>query len=206
VAEASEFERELRALEVALRQLETEYNMYFSGQLPRPPLATRTRVERLFRAFDRAYIQSYADRFRLASLQNRFTTFVELWDRGLRAREEGRPGPFARPPEKEAPPPAPAAEEPPPRPAGADGVLRVETLSDPAQEREKLIALYDSLIEARRATGNDEPFPFHRFAQMVKTQVTKLHEAGSEDVSFRVAVKDGKVAFSARGLKGAKKA
>jgi len=205
VADSSDFERDLRVLEAALRQLETEYNMYFSGQLPRPPIATRTRVERLFRVFDRAYIQSYVDRFRLTSLQSRFSTFVDLWDRGLRAREEGRPGPFARAPREETPAPAPPDEEAPPPPASADRVVCVATLHDPAREREKLIALYDSLIEARRATGNDEPFPFHRFAQMVKTQVTKLHETGSEDVAFRVAVKNGKVAFSARGLKGAKK-
>ena len=55
------------------------------------------------------------------------------------------------------------------------------------------IALYESLVEARRSTGNEEPFPFHRFAQMVKAQVTKLQEGGNQEVAFRVAVKDNKV-------------
>ena len=27
-------------------------------------------------------------------MQARYATFADLWDRGLRAREEGRPGPF----------------------------------------------------------------------------------------------------------------
>jgi len=36
----------------------------------------------------------------------------------------------------------------------------------------------------------------------VKNQVKKLRDAGSPEVAFRVAVKDGKVNFTARGLKG----
>ena len=41
--------------------------------------------------------------------------------------------------------------------------------------------------------------PFHKFADLVKTQVDSLKEKGSAEVAFRVAVKDGKVAFTARG-------
>jgi hypothetical protein len=195
VAEQNDLERDLRQLEASLRKLETEYTMYFAGTLPRPPVETRARVERLLRRYDRAYIQSYADRFRLTTLQSRFSSFCDLWDRAMRAREEGRPGPFSRAPRQEdGPPAAPAAP--------ADRVLCVATVSNPAQEREKVLALYESLVEARRAAGNEEAFPFHRFAQMIDAQVTKLREAGSREVAFRVSVKDNKVAFTARGLKG----
>ena len=41
-------------------------------------------------------LQNYGDRFRLTTLQSRFSAFIDLWDRGLRAREEGRPWPFAQ--------------------------------------------------------------------------------------------------------------
>lgn len=200
MADQSDLERDLRQLEANLRKLETEYNMYFAGSLPRPPLETRARVERLLRRYDRAYIQSYADRFRLSTLQARFSSFADLWDRGIRAREEGRPGPFYRPP-REEPEEAPA----PVAPASATGdrVFCVATLSDPAAERDKLLALYESLIEARRATGSDEVFPFHRFAQVVKVQVEKFHESGTDQVAFRVALKDNKVTFTARGVKAA---
>lgn len=190
-----DLERDLRTLETNLRQLEIEYNAFFGGHLPRPPLETRARVERLFKRYDRAYVQSYADRFRLTTLQARFTTLTDLWDRGIRAREEGRPGPFSRPPREEAPPPAA------PAPANADRVLCVASLTDPAAEREKLLSLYESLVEARKSTGNEDPFPFHRFAQMVQTQVKKLHASGSDEVAFRVGIKDNKVTFTARGGK-----
>src|SRR5919199_5930661 len=90
-------DRDLTRLETELRQLEAEYNMYFSGRLPKPPWETRNRVAALVKQYDRAYIQNYGDRFRFNTLQSRFASFIDLWDRGLRAREEGRPGPFAAP-------------------------------------------------------------------------------------------------------------
>ncbi len=61
--------------------------------------------------------------------------------------------------------------------------------------------LYDNLAQARKEAGQ-EAIPFHKFADLVKTQVNSLKEKGSPEVAFRVAVKDGKVAFTARGLKG----
>ena len=60
----------------------------------------------------------------------------------------------------------------------------------------------DSLAEARCESG-EEAVPFHKFADLIKTQVAGLKEKGSPEVAFRVAVKDGKVNFTARALKGA---
>ena len=96
--EPTEIQRDLQALESDLKKLEAEYNMFFSGRAPRPPWETRKRVEALVRRWDRDHIETAGDRFRFQTLQARFQKFVELWDRGLRAREEGRPGPFAQPP------------------------------------------------------------------------------------------------------------
>jgi hypothetical protein len=193
VAEPTEIERGLHMLEAELKRLEAEYNMFFAGRLPRPPWETRNRVDAIVKQFDRAYIQNYGDRFRFATLQSRYATFLDLWDRGLRAREEGRPGPFAHK--------RPAAEpEKPKKPA--DKILHVAAFRDPMKEMDKLHALYESLIEARREVG-EEAVPFHKFADLVKSQVKKLKTTGAE-VAFRVAVKDGKVNFTARAMKGAK--
>jgi len=192
MAELSEIQRDLQTLAAGLKQLEAEYNMFFSGRLPRPPWETRGRVEALIKRWDRGYIQSAADRFQFETLQRRFQTFVDLWDRGLRAREEGRPGPFAQPPPKTAPP---KPTEP------QSTVLHVAAFRDPMREMDKLHSLYDSLMEARRQNGEDV-VPFHRFAALVKDQVTKLRDAGNPEVAFRVAVRDGKVNFTVRGSKG----
>jgi hypothetical protein len=186
----SDTERDLQRLETALKQLEAEYNMFFAGRLPKPPWETRSRVEALVKQYDRAYIQNYGDRFRFTTLQSRYASLVELWDRGLRARDEGRPGPFVKP----------KAEVKPDRQPQGPRVLRVSSFKDPMQEMDKLHDLYESLVEARRAVGEDA-VPFHKFAELVKGQVQKLTASGSSEVAFRVAVKDGKVNFTARGLK-----
>jgi hypothetical protein len=167
--------------------------MYFAGRLPKPPWETRSRVEALVKQYDRAHIPNYGDRFRFSTLQARYATFVDLWDRGLRAREEGRPGPFAQR----------RVEKEPEVQRAADRILHVAAFHDPVREIDKLTELYESLIEARRETGA-EAVPFHKFADLVKTQVQKLRQSGSPEVAFRVAVRDGKVSFTARALQGVK--
>jgi hypothetical protein len=195
VAETSELDRDLRLLESDLRKLEGEYNMYFAGRLPRPPWETRSRVEASIKRLDRSYIKNFGDRYRFTSLQSRFAAFVDLWDRGLRAREEGRPGPFQH---RIAEPKKPAKPAKP-----ADKILFVTAFKDPMKEMDKLHDLYATLRDARSEMG-EENVPFHKFAELVKGQVAKLKKDGVPEVAFRVAVKDGKLNFTARGLKGSK--
>jgi hypothetical protein len=194
VAEPTPVERDLQRLETELRRLEAEYNMFFAGRLPKPPWETRSRVDALVKQYDRSHIQNYGDRFRFLSLQSRYAAFVDLWDRGLRAREEGRAGPFVH---KRKEKPAEAKKE------AGDRILHVTAFKNPVQEEDKLHDLYESLVEARRSIGEDA-LPFHKFADLVRNQVKKLRESGSPEVAFRVAVKDGKVNFTARALKGTK--
>jgi hypothetical protein len=185
-------DKDLTRLEAELKQLEAEYNMFFAGRLPKPPWETRARVAAIVKQYDRAYIANTGDRFRFHTLQSRYAAFIDLWDRGQRAREEGRSGPFPaqRPkePEKKGP---------------EDRILHVASFHDPVREIDKLTDLYESLAEARREVG-EEQVPFHKFAELVKGQVKKLRDSGTPEVAFRVAVKNGKVNFTARALKGAK--
>jgi hypothetical protein len=188
----NEIETSLNRLEAELKRLEAEYNMFFAGRLPKPPWETRSRVDHLVKGLERGHIQNFGDRFRLSTLQARYSAFIDLWDRGLRAREEGRPGPFAHL----------KADKPSQEKPLEDRVLFVAAFHDPATETDKLRDLYDSLADARRQVGHDS-VPFHQFAELVKTQVEKLKASGSTEVAFRVAMKDGKVNFTARALHGA---
>ena len=189
-SQPSEVERDLQKLETGLKNLEAQYNMYFSGRLPKPPWETRSAVEALVKRYDRGFIQNYGDRFRFQTLQSRWQTLVDLWDKGLRAREEGRPGPFAQKPrDVEVPKKGPE-----------DRILGVAAFNNVARQQDKLHELYESLAEARHEVGR-EPVPFHKFAELVKSQVKKLGDNNSE-VAFRVAIKDGKVSFTARAMKG----
>jgi hypothetical protein len=185
----TDFDRDVDRLEGELKRLEAEYNMFFAGRAPKPPVETRSRVAAMVRRLDGLRLQNTAQRFRFDTLQSRFTALVDLWDRGQRAREEGRPGPFRRP----------AAAE---RPHAQDvtRVLYVAAMHDPSREREKLDDLYESVAAARREAGAP-PVPFDRFAALVRKQVAKMHASGSPEVAFRVALEDGKVTLTARSLK-----
>ena len=178
-------------LEAELKRLEAEYHMFFAGRSPRPPLEARGRVEALVKRLDRMRLTSIGERFRFTTLQSRYATFVDLWDRGLRAREEGRAGPF--------PAPSPSVEK---SQRAGDRVLAIAALNEPMREMKKVQDLYESVAEARREAGEDT-IPFHKFAELIKTQVSAFREKGSGEVAFRVAVKNGKVAFTARATRGA---
>ena len=189
---ASDIDKNLIRLEGELKRLEAEYNMFFAGRLPRPPWETRSRVDNLFKTVERGHIHNFGDRFRFSTLQARYAAFIDLWDRGLRAREEGRPGPFTHlKPDK--------SEESKP---GSDRVCFVAAFRDPVNEIDKLHDLYDALADARRQIGQ-ESVPFHKFADLVRTQVEKMRADGIGEVAFRVAMKEGKVNFTARALRGA---
>ena len=182
-------------LERDLKRLEGEYQMFFAGRLPRPPWETRSRVDALVTRLDRSPPTNYGERFRFSSLQARFRAFIDLWDRGLRAREEGRAGPFA------ARPPV-LVDEPRSSPSESR-VLAVATFSDPTLETDKLNSLFDGVISARREVGQDV-IPFERFAALISKQVGAFRAKGCDEVAFRVGVKDGKVSLTARAAHGDK--
>jgi hypothetical protein len=192
---ASPLDAEFGTLEAELRKLESEYNMFFAGQLPRPPWETRAAFSSAIKRLERRVHTegAYAERFRFQTIQARFATFVDLWDRGLRAREEGRQGPFASPRRRD-----PDAS-PPPR----DRIVSVMLLAEPMKELDKLRELYDRVTEVRRELGKAQ-VPFHKFAGLIRDQVKSIQERGAPEVAFRLAVRGGKLSLAVRGLKGVK--
>jgi hypothetical protein len=193
----------MKMLEAAIRRLEAEYNMFFAGRLPRLPWETRKHVEALVKRYDRLSSKNTAERFRFDTLQARFATFCELWEKQLRAKEEGRAigGRPRKAAEKASPPlAAAAAARAAEKKADHEGLVHESTLRDPAKEPDRVKELYHQLAEARSKTGEAQ-IPFHRFADVVRAQVAKLGSDGAE-VNFRVAVKKGKVTLSATKAEG----
>jgi hypothetical protein len=190
----SEFDRQLRELEAEIKKLEVEYNLFFAGRLPKLPWETRARVEALIKRYDRLQIQNTAERFRFQGMQSRFSAFCELWERTLKAREGTRPGVRGR--SAAEPPPRPPRDLPPEAAAPPSPGPVVTSLRDPAAESDKVRALYETLREARRQSGETE-VPFERFQEVVRAQVSKLGRDGGA-VVFKVSTKDGRVAFTAK--------
>ena len=87
------------------------------------------------------------------------------------------------------------------RRAEEDRILFVAAFKDPLKEMDKLHELYETLRDAREQLG-EQNVPFHKFTELVKSQVDELKKDGAPEVAFRVSVKNGKLNFTARGLKG----
>ena len=197
----TEFSRQLQVLEQEIKKLEIEYQNFFLGRTPKLPWETRSRIENTIKQYDRLQIQNTAERFRFQGLQMKFSAFCELWERNLKQRELGRPGPQRpRISDSGSSPAAPpvsrrdAAAAPPPPAAG--GRPSWVSRRDPEAEADKVRALYDQFSELRRKKGEPE-VPYERFQGVVQAQVSKLGRDGA-DVTFRVGEKDGRVTFTAK--------
>ena len=197
----SEFDRHLRELEAEIKRLEVEYNLFFAGRLAKLPWDTRARVEALVKRYDRMPIQNTAERFRFQGLQSRFSAFCELWERNLKSREGGRPGPRGRSAyaEPSSPPRTPAVDRPPATEPGEARPVQM-SLRDPDAEADKVRTLHEQLNAARRQAGEGE-VSFERFEAVVRAQVSKLGPDG-DGVAFKVSVKDGRVSFTAKPKTG----
>jgi hypothetical protein len=202
----SEFERRLQELDGEIKRLELEYMQFQTGRLAKLPWDSRKRVETLVKQYDRMHIQNTAERFRFEGLQSRFAAFCERWERDLKMRELGRPGPSGRsvggPSSGSTPAAKVAARDRAAAAADAGGPARPEVvaLRDPEAQAEKVRELYEKLSEARRQTG-DADVPFERFREVVRAQVSKHAKEGVE-VAFRVGVQDGRVVFTAKPKTG----
>jgi hypothetical protein len=93
---AVSFDRDLNDLDRGITALRIEYERFFGGELRRPPVPGRRTLEETLRRLGNAEIEKAAERFRLQTLQSRYSAFAELWDKRMQAREEGRTGPIRR--------------------------------------------------------------------------------------------------------------
>ena len=136
MAELTDVQRDLQTLEAELKRLEAEYNMFFSGRLPRPPWETRGRVEALVKRCDRGYIRTPA----IASASRRCSRGSRRSSTcGIAACARAKKGARARSRSRRR-------ERRPKKPdAGGAQVLHVTAFRDPMREMDKLHALYDSL-------------------------------------------------------------
>ena len=192
---------DLDILERSFRQLQIEWEKFFGGVEKKPPTDLRTRVEALIKRYAYAEIRNNTERFRYQTLAARYATFNELWNKRVRAIEEGRPmgihGVYERrvaPPPVHAPPP-PAARGGP----SGSGEVRVK---DPAGDAAAVRSLFDRFLEARKATGEAAPVKFESFQKIISQQAARiLSEKGAQAVDFRLETKDGKVSLKAKPVK-----
>ncbi|HWC78063.1 MAG TPA: MXAN_5187 C-terminal domain-containing protein [Blastocatellia bacterium] len=176
---------ELDKLEVEMRRLKIEYDIYFNGGTLKPPLDTKGRVETTIKRLYDTRGMSFGQRFRYNSLVARYNVMRELWRRQTQGREE-----IGRPPTAEA---QTAARLP-------NLVVRCH---DPNREPEKVTELYEHLIAAKRECGERigglSLEVFKRFMTSRSDQIRK--SLASDEIDFVVGIDNGRVKFAARAPK-----
>ena len=134
-----------------------------------------------------------AARFRFNTLQSRFQTLHRsVGPRSAGAR--GRPSRSVRATSR------PPTEEKPKRRAGSHPAR--DDVQRSVRRRWTSCTSCTTAWRRRGARSGEDAIPFHKFADLIKTQVSAFKEKGTPEVAFRVAVKHGKVAFTARAMKG----
>jgi hypothetical protein len=193
---------DLDGLEQSIRRLQVEWEKFFGGVEKKPPTDLAKRVENLIRRYLGEEFRSSGDRFRYQSLAARYNTFNELWNKKLRAREEGRPlgihGTQAehRAMERQAA----LSQSPPPAPSKPQvGGVRV---TSPVGNEAAVRALFDRFVEARKTTGETAPVRYENFQKIIAQQASRiLAEKGAQAVDFRLETKDGKVSLKAKPIR-----
>jgi hypothetical protein len=164
-----------------IEQMNLEYEKYFNGGLPVPPAPMRSRVEAQLKQLRNVQGMNAVERFRMSSLEARFTSFSELYNRRLREKEEGRRPRAATP------------TRPVPRHDATQGITFGRELDPDALE-----ALFAGL---HRNNPTPPRFDLDSFGNYLRGQLAAIQQrTGCTEVQFRVATEDGKLKLKARPL------
>jgi hypothetical protein len=199
-------EGDLDQLETMLRLLQIEWEKFFGGVEKKPPNELRGRVEAIVKRYAYTEIRNNTERFRYQALSSRFNTFNELWNKRMRAIEEGRPvglhGRAAIAAAATAGGLSAAAAAAPARPSaapGAGGEFRVRS----AEKDESAVrALYEKFLQARQQAGEKGTVKFDNFQKLISQQASRIMaDKGAQAVDFRLETKEGKVSLKAKVVK-----
>ncbi|HRC86136.1 MAG TPA: MXAN_5187 C-terminal domain-containing protein [Thermoanaerobaculia bacterium] len=164
-----------------LEELRIEFERYFNGASPIPPLELRDRIGRILRLLRERRGGTAVDHFRLSQLEARYNSYVELYNRRLRDREEGR-----------VPRPIPIS---PSRPH-FDAEQGVVLGDSPAPEA--VAALYQALHHS----GDGVRFNLESFGRYLASQLAAIREkTGCQEVQFRLVREDGQTKLRARPVR-----
>lgn len=193
-------DEDLTQLEKELRQLQIEYETYFSGGRKRPPGETEWRVKNLIKRMSEMGSKlKYAQTFRFNNLAARYAKFSEIWRQRAKRVEAGHTAysysKVAR--ELEQQRLEEARREHEARLLG--GGARV-AFSDPLREAEKVQSLYRSMVQAKQTAGEKADVNFEQFHKFVRKKTDQLKkQLGCRQVEYSVSVENGQVKLKAKG-------
>jgi len=216
--ETNPIEEALSKIEVGIRQLKIQQDMFLSGHLPRQPFEARKEIETLIESLKRVHFQRFADRFRYNMLTSKYQTMCELYGKMLRAKEEGRTRPgvpgFIAPATRRSthvtPPPGLAsaarrrsADTAAPGPPAAPFVI-----GDSGPEDRVTRMFYDRFVQASRETSSGtKVVPYETFRSQIQAKTEAVRrKSGCSAVAYEVEVKEGRVVLKSKPAEVVRKA
>ena len=178
-------DEQISQLEDNLRRLKIEYDIYFNGASPRPPSDTHWRVDTLVKRLSDGSHLTFAQRFRFTGLAQRYALYNQMWQRGVRSKEEGprRTAAALRDEKKRAP------------------AFQIQW-KDPSSEPDKVDQLYEALVAAKKKLGENTDGiaqdAFKRFVQQKTDQLKR--DFHCQQVEYVVEVEEGQVKLRAKGV------
>ena len=191
IIEKVTWEREFSVLNEAIRRLNAEYDAFLFGSVVKPPTESRRHVEEMFRRLTMSPSESAAERYQLSSLQGRFYSLCERWERLQAEKEAGRrPGIYSG----FSSSPADASSERPN--AGRPGSVETDRTVGAPRDRE----LFERYVAARRSRGEDvSGLGIEAFQARLAEERGKLRERlGTDEVEFDVVERDGRIKLVAK--------
>ncbi len=179
----SQIEEDIRRLEVGIRQLKVQYDMFFAGGLKRQPVELRWQLEKIIKRYSEKPLRNYAHRFKFNALIGRFNSFNERWSKAVRSMEEGDH-----------------------RHAGLldafairERLLARARVGGDGEDDQELRRLHRCYVEAAARHGGKEPPPYETFVRGVRAKTQKLRDqSGCAEIELRVVLRDDKVQLKAR--------
>jgi len=173
------FEEDMALLIQKMKQLETEYEQWFSGALITPPWQTQKIVDKIIKSYGRNPPQSLTERSVFMMHQAKYNSYAEMWARRMRLKEEGRlvTGKETR----------------------ARKVPQADKPSESGQDEFRKV--FDSYVAAKQQAGEStKTLTYDTFSKKLGQQADKFRKSG-KNVNFGVSIKDGKVSVVARRKK-----
>ena len=196
-------EEEIARLEKRVLQLRIQFDLFFSGALPKPPLDMRDDLDKDVKRLGTVRDMKLSQRFLYNSLLNRWNIFGELWNKRLQAREEGARTPVLARRRAAA---SVAVPQPAAAPAGdssaARRLLARTSIRDTTDAQDDLKAFYRSFLEARQESGETKAPTFEKFRKEIERHMAAIRQKSScEKVDFRLYLENNKISLKAKPLK-----
>jgi hypothetical protein len=197
-------DEELNVLDMQLRRLKIEYEIFFSNPQKRPPTDIEWKVLALLRKFSDGGRMNFSQRYRYNEMAQRYAVYSDLWRKKSRIREEG----YRRPQDAILSIQGVREEkEHEPRhhvygvshSAGAPASQPFTLHNVDQSEREQVERLYNTLVAAKKKAGENVSGGLDSFAAFVQKKTEQIRKQYKcENVEYSVELADGHVKLKAK--------